>query len=104
MPSELRSGAHGILRGVSSGLQTYETDQSLYPVNKPVEKYEARIQCTGEAVYANDFPNLPNELFAAFVYSTVANCQLDTVDPTNALVMNRAHIIRDIFLYLIIKL
>lgn len=86
MPNELQSGATGIVRGVSSGVQNYDTDPSLYPVNKPVEKYEARIQCTGEAEYTNDLPNLPGELHAAFVYSTVANCDLDMVDPSDALV------------------
>lgn len=85
----IQSGAQGITRGVSSGSQTYETDSSLYPINKPVEKYEARLQCTGEAIYANDEPILPGELHAAFVYSTVANCELDTVDPTPALVKIR---------------
>ena len=85
--AELRSGASGLLRNISSGIQNYETDPSLYPINKPVEKYEARIQCTGEAIYINDIPEIPGELHAAFVYSTVANCYLDTVDPSAALAM-----------------
>ena len=84
--AELQSGAEGIIRDVSSGLQTYETDPSLFPINKPVEKYEARLQCTGEAIYANDMPILPAELHAAFVYSTMANCELDNVDTTEAMV------------------
>ena len=83
---DLQSGASGISRGISSGVQNYETDPALYPVNKAVEKYEARIQCTGEAQYANDVPLVPGELWAAFVYSTQANCELDTVDPSEALV------------------
>ena len=68
-------------------MQHYETDPSLFPINKPVEKYEARLQCTGEAIYINDIPEIPGELHAAFVYSTIANCDLDTVDPTEALAM-----------------
>ena len=76
IPAELQSGATGISRGISSGVQDYETDPDLYPVNKPVEKYEARLQCTGEAQYGNDIPLVPGELWAAFVYSTQANCQL----------------------------
>ena len=68
-------------------MQHYETDPSLFPINKPVEKYEARMQCTGEAIYINDIPEIPGELHAAFVYSTMANCELDTVDPTEALAM-----------------
>ena len=68
-------------------MQHYETDPSLFPINKPVEKYEARLQCTGEAIYINDIPEIPGELHAAFVYSTMANCDLDTVDPTEALAM-----------------
>ena len=86
MPNELQSGSHGLIREVSSGVQMYDTDPSLYPVNKPVEKYEARLQCTGEAIFANDMPILPGELHGAFVYSTVANCELDSVDPSPALV------------------
>ena len=87
IPAELRSGASGVLRNISSGIQNYETDPSLYPINKPVEKYEARIQCTGEAIYINDIPEIPGELHAAFVYSTLANCYLDRVDPSAALAM-----------------
>ena len=85
-PAELQSGAHGIVRDISSGSQNYETDSSLFPINKPVEKYEARLQCTGEAIYANDIPILPSELHAAFVYSTIANCELDVVDTSVAMV------------------
>ena len=55
-------------------------------MNKPVEKYEGRMQCTGEAIYSGDMPVLPNEVHAAFVYSTVANCQLDFVDTSEAMV------------------
>ena len=86
VPAELQSGAHGIVRDISSGSQNYETDSSLFPLNKPVEKYEARLQCTGEAIYANDMPILPSELHAAFVYSTMANCELDVVDTSEAMV------------------
>jgi xanthine dehydrogenase/oxidase len=82
----VKSGAHGIVREISSGVQTYETDPSLYPVNQPIGKYEGKSQCTGEAVYVNDLPIVPGELCAAFVSSTVANCELDSVDPSDALV------------------
>ena len=51
-----------------------------------MEKYEARLQCTGEAIYTNDIPILPSEVHAAFVYSTMANCELDIVDTTEAMV------------------
>ena len=86
VPAELQSGAQGIIREISGGKQTYETDSSLFPINKPVEKYEARLQCTGEAIYTNDIPILPSEVHAAFVYSTIANCELDVVDTTEAMV------------------
>jgi hypothetical protein len=82
----VKSGAHGIVREISSGVQTYETDPSLYPVNQPIGKYEGKSQCTGEAVFVNDMPTFPGELCAAIVVSTVANCELDTVDPSEALV------------------
>ena len=87
IPESLRSGGQGLAREISSGQQTYDTDPDLYPVNEPVGKYEGKTQCTGEAQFINDIPPTPNELHAAYVVTTVANCDLDTVDPSEALAM-----------------
>ena len=40
----------------------------------------------GEAEYLDDSPKFPGELHAAFVLATLANCELDLVDPSPALV------------------
>jgi xanthine dehydrogenase/oxidase len=79
--------AYQISRGVTSGTPTYPTgDASQYPISEPVEKIEAKIQCTGEARYVDDTPMIPGELFAAVVMTKVARCDLDTVNPSPALV------------------
>ena len=83
----VRSGAGSIQRGVSRGDQNYTTDPRLYPLGKPIPKLESRAQCTGEAEYAGDIPPMPGELHAALVYSDMANCELDTVDPAPAMAL-----------------
>ncbi len=77
-----------MLREISSGSQTYETNPDLYPFNEPIAKYEGKTQCTGEAQFVNDIPASAKEVHAAYVTATVANCELDTVDPTEALAMS----------------
>jgi xanthine dehydrogenase/oxidase len=74
-------------RNVSSGEQFYLTDQDSWPVDLPMAKIEGKSQCTGEAQYVNDIPHQKGELFAAFVNSSVANCDLDVVDASEALVI-----------------
>ena len=49
-------------------------------------KIEGKSQCTGEAQYVNDIPVQKDELFAAFVLTTVANCDLGVVDVSAAMV------------------
>ena len=39
----------------------------------------------GEAQYVDDIPVRSGELHGAFVYSTQANCQIDTIDASAAL-------------------
>jgi CO/xanthine dehydrogenase Mo-binding subunit len=58
----------------------------LWPVNKPVAKIEGQSQCTGEAEYVADISPSKGELHAAFVISNIANCDLDVVDTSEALV------------------
>ncbi|XP_063385400.1 uncharacterized protein LOC134671467 [Cydia fagiglandana] len=72
-------------RPVSSGKQDFVTNPKLYPINKPIEKVEALIQCAGEAPYSEDLPNLPHEVFGAFVLATVPIGDLDGIDPSEAL-------------------
>ncbi|XP_004925960.2 xanthine dehydrogenase [Bombyx mori] len=82
-----RSGAIKIhdSRPVSEATQTYETNNKLYPLTEPLPKHEALIQCSGEAMYSDDLPSLPHEVFASFVLSTVAVGEIISIDPTKAL-------------------
>ncbi|XP_054281347.1 uncharacterized protein LOC128999016 [Macrosteles quadrilineatus] len=81
----LRSGGEILTRPVSSGHQEISTDPSLYPVSKPIPKIEALAQCSGEAEYANDIPNQPNEVYGAFVLSTKGPADSFTLDASEAL-------------------
>ncbi|XP_026741880.1 aldehyde oxidase 1-like [Trichoplusia ni] len=72
-------------RPVSTGKQTYVTDPSLYPMNQPMPRLEAQIQCAGEAQYTDDIATMANEVFGAFVLSTVALGTIIKMDATDAL-------------------
>lgn len=79
------SGAYLLNRDISSGLQECETLREEWPLRKNVPKFEADIQCTGEAQYINDMPKQENELYGAFVLSTFAQGKIISLDPTDAL-------------------
>lgn len=81
------SGGEELSRPVSSGHQDFDTNKSVWPLNKPIPKVEAVIQCSGEAKYANDLPTLPGELYAAFVLSNVPNGTIENIDASEALKM-----------------
>ncbi|XP_064073184.1 uncharacterized protein LOC113399628 [Vanessa tameamea] len=66
-----RSGGDVIKRHTSKGMQSYDTDESVWPLNKPVPKLEALVQCSGEGTFANDLPSQTNEVFGAFVTADV---------------------------------
>ena len=85
----MRSGADDITlqRGLTSGKQNFETDESLWPVSQPIEKVEAKWQTAGEAEYIGDIPERKDELHAAFVLSSLANATVVRVDSTKALAM-----------------
>lgn len=84
--SKYHSGGQNLTRPVSRGEQHFQTDSSLFPLNQPVDKLEAIIQASGEAQFVNDIPTMPNEVFAAFVLSTVHNGDVDVIDASDALV------------------
>lgn len=73
-------------RGLSSGQQSYETDEDLWPVSEPREKVEAKWQTSGEIQYTGDIPLKEGELHGAFVLSSRANCDIISLDPSKALV------------------
>ncbi|CAB3259492.1 unnamed protein product [Arctia plantaginis] len=74
------SGGNLLSRPVSTGKPDYQTHPSLFPLNQPINKLEAEIQASGEAMYANDLPPLPREVFGAFALSTVYSGEVDTID------------------------
>ncbi|KAJ8719961.1 hypothetical protein PYW07_012004 [Mythimna separata] len=75
-------------RPESSGTQKFSTDASLWPFSQPIPKLEATIQCSGEAKYTEDIPSFCNEVFAAFVLSTVGKGTIVKMDPSEALAMD----------------
>uniref|UniRef100_A0A240PM44 FAD-binding PCMH-type domain-containing protein n=1 Tax=Anopheles epiroticus TaxID=199890 RepID=A0A240PM44_9DIPT len=72
-------------RALSSGQQTYDTIQENWPVTKHMPKVEGLSQTAGEADYTDDIPNLPGQLFGAFVLATKPRTRILRIDPTEAL-------------------
>ncbi|XP_063894594.1 xanthine dehydrogenase [Helicoverpa armigera] len=68
---KLKSGGEAIKRHISHGMQVFDTDKGVWPLNQPISKIEALVQCSGEATFANDLPTQPNEVYAAFVTADV---------------------------------
>ncbi|XP_038212491.1 xanthine dehydrogenase/oxidase-like [Zerene cesonia] len=67
-----KSGAEIIKRVISQGTQMYETDKTVWPLNQPIPKLEALLQCSGEAVFANDLTKQNDEVYGAFVTADVS--------------------------------
>ncbi|XP_022827163.1 xanthine dehydrogenase 1-like [Spodoptera litura] len=76
-----------LTRQCSKAKQVFSTDTSLWPVNKPMPKLEAKIQCAGEAIYTDDMPSFHNEVFGSFVLSTVGLGTILKMDPSEALAL-----------------
>lgn len=84
--SRFRSGGKILERSLSSGTQTFDTYKNKWPLTKNIPKIEADVQCTGEAKYVNDFPNLPGEVYAAFVSAKKVHGRIGSIDASKALV------------------
>jgi len=82
--ARVRSGALDLERGLSSGKQEFGTDHKEWPVSKPTIKVEARAQCSGEAEYVCDITPRADELCGVFVTSSVANCEIESIDTSAA--------------------
>jgi xanthine dehydrogenase/oxidase len=65
--SKNKSGACLLERPLCTGVQDFGTDESSYPVSKPISKIESLAQTSGQAEYIMDMPDLPGQLFGAFV-------------------------------------
>nr|BAS67018.1 aldehyde oxidase [Penaeus japonicus]BBC28100.1 aldehyde oxidase [Penaeus japonicus] len=85
VPASIRSAGPNIERPLSSGKQSFDMNQESWPVGEPVPKLESAAQISGEAVYLDDVPALPNELHGAFVQSTEANARISSIDTTEAM-------------------
>ena len=46
LPDRLKSGGHQLVRRVSSGQHTFDTDHLMYPVTEPMPKIAAKMQVT----------------------------------------------------------
>ncbi|KAF5284774.1 hypothetical protein FQA39_LY04499 [Lamprigera yunnana] len=81
-----KSGGERFIRSVSKGTQDYETNTSLYPLTRPIPKLEALTQCTGKATYIMDMPDLPDQMYVAFVLAKATpNSVIKEIDPSKAL-------------------
>lgn len=67
LSAKIYTGRYKLKRPVSKGTQIYESIKEMYPLSYPVAKKEALHQTTGEAEYISDMPDLPGQLYAAFV-------------------------------------
>ena len=88
MSSErLKSAAEReIHRGLSKGKQSHSDFEEEWPMYQPIPKIEGKSQCTGEAEYIGDIGKFKGEVHAAFVTADQAVGELDSVDPSEALV------------------
>lgn len=84
--AKYKSGGVVLKRGVSSGVQVFDTYKENWPLTKNIPKIEADVQCTGEAKYVNDCPSLPNEVFGAFVTAKLVHGKIAKIDASRALV------------------
>ncbi|XP_022826959.1 probable aldehyde oxidase gad-3 [Spodoptera litura] len=82
-----RSGARDFrkTRPLSKGSEVYDTNPIIWPVNEPMPKVDALVQCAGEAQYCNDLPTQPKEVFCAFVTSDIGTGEIESIDATPAL-------------------
>eukprot|EP01006_Ploeotia_vitrea_P012701 TRINITY_DN33572_c0_g1_i1.p1 TRINITY_DN33572_c0_g1~~TRINITY_DN33572_c0_g1_i1.p1 ORF type:complete len:1328 (+),score=249.38 TRINITY_DN33572_c0_g1_i1:43-4026(+) len=86
LPSNLVSASiPWMTRKVSCGSQSYQPHPAEEPVGEAIEKISAKKQTSGEAEYVDDIPVPAFCLHAAFVKSTVAIGEIDTIDVSAAM-------------------
>lgn len=83
------SGKFKLNRPISTGQQIYESKESMYPISYPAKKVEAIFQATGEAEFISDMPDLPEQLYAAFVLcKTKPLSEIVKIDTGKAMQLN----------------
>ncbi|KAI8507313.1 hypothetical protein Bbelb_146930 [Branchiostoma belcheri] len=87
LTEKVRSAADSLVRPVSRAEQHFQNRESEWPLRQPMPKTSARVQASGEAIYINDMPAMPGEVYAALVTSSVANCKLGNLDFSQAMEM-----------------
>ncbi|KOB66580.1 Aldehyde oxidase 2 [Operophtera brumata] len=80
-----KSGGSILQREVSRGTQNFDTDKTLWPLNKPVPKLEGLTQCSGEVHYACDVPTEPSAVQVAFVLSEICKGEIESIDASDAI-------------------
>ncbi|KAB7507046.1 Indole-3-acetaldehyde oxidase [Armadillidium nasatum] len=88
VPSPIKSAGPKLERPVSSSKQTYDANEDTWPVGKPTEKLESRLQISGEAEYLDDIPFLPGELHGYFVQSTIGRGKIKSIEASKCLEMD----------------
>ncbi|KAL3275092.1 hypothetical protein HHI36_019863 [Cryptolaemus montrouzieri] len=84
-----KSGGEKLSRPISSGMQDYETNESLYPLTKAIPKIEALAQTSGQAQYIEDMPDLPHQLYGKLVLAkAAANSDVINIDASRAMALN----------------
>ncbi|XP_010521613.1 PREDICTED: abscisic-aldehyde oxidase-like isoform X1 [Tarenaya hassleriana] len=63
---------------LSSAQQVFESSE-FRPVGQAVIKVGAAMQASGEAVFVDDIPSLPDCLYGAFIYSTKAMARIKSI-------------------------
>lgn len=74
-------------RGISSGQQQYPVSPDMFPVTKPMPKLNAYTQASGEAPYVFDSLPAPNQLYGAFVLSSISKGRISQIDYSAAMKM-----------------
>ncbi|XP_076806780.1 uncharacterized protein LOC143450217 isoform X1 [Clavelina lepadiformis] len=76
----ISSGIGSLVRPLSKGTQTYETDPEIYPISQAMSNISSDIQASGEVQYVGDETPTTDELFCTFVLSDVANAEIKNID------------------------
>ena len=87
------SGASSVITEIHKGpfksTQLYElvpeSQASYDPVGRPLAHAAADKHVSGEALYCDDLPPLPNELYMSLLLSTKAHAKIISIDPSAAL-------------------
>ncbi|KAF2895406.1 hypothetical protein ILUMI_10770 [Ignelater luminosus] len=81
-----KSGGSLLSRPISTGVQDFQTNESLYPLTQAIPKLEALGQTSGEVEYITDLPDSHDQLYACFVTTKApANSLVTNIDPSEAL-------------------